>query len=155
MNDKKARLLMIGLIAVLSIFLSAPHVLAGEPAPDLSQYKIIGPTMWAVGVVDCSNVPFSTLRVKKIEDCDVDTATLSLAGAFQGITGCPGSAQQVLYYTLAPGSLFGLSTECEPIITKIKNWKDEGTAVSFDAQINFLVDINYAGTECTPPPPTP
>jgi hypothetical protein len=54
------------------------------------------------------------------------------------------SPEQVLYFRLASGSVFGLP--CEPIITKVKNFKIDGDLVSFDCQIKFIV-VGDA-TEC-------
>ncbi len=139
-----------GVFTILSVSLMVLPVLAGEPAPDPDTYKIVGPTMWAVGVVDCStSTPFYTLRVKKIEGCNVETAPLSATGTLGGVTACPTSPQQVLNYQLPPGSLFGY--DCTPIVTKVKNWEPQTDIVSFDAQINFLVLKEGGPEECTAP----
>lgn len=141
MNLKKA-LFASGLILVLTIGLSTTQVLAVEPVPPNNQEIIIGPQMWAVGVVDCGGASVATLRVKKIEDCNVDTDPQT-----QSVTGCPANEADILYQRLATGSVFSLP--CEPIITKVKNFKTDGNLVSFDAQIQFLT-TDPSKTECTP-----
>jgi hypothetical protein len=141
----KKTFLIVGLMVALVMGISAAQVYAGEPAPGADE-KIIGPTMWAVGVVDCSSTPFGTLRVKKIDGCNVDEDALSGEGTELGITVCPENAAQVLYARLPQGSVFGL--QCVPIITKVKNFKNEGSIVSFDAQIQFVVPAADPRTEC-------
>ena len=95
--------------------------------------------MWAVGVVAPT---YATLRVKKIDDCNVDTAAQTMV-----VTGIPLSEADILNVRLTKGSLFGLPN-CTPIITKVKNFKIENNLVSFDAQIKFVVGTDYPGTEC-------
>jgi len=99
MNLKRA-LIAGGLIVALIFAVPAARVMGGEPAPDPNSEKIIGPKMWAVVVADCTNPssPFFTMRVKKIEGCDVDTDPLSGAGALWSVTGCPTSEAQVLNF---------------------------------------------------------
>ena len=137
--------LLVGLlVAGLCLGIPAAQVLGAEPPPGEDE-KIIGPTMWAVGVIDCTGTCYATLRVKKVEGCDVDTHSQVGAGTDLGITGTPNETD-VLYARLPLGSVFGLP--CVPIITKVKNFKNEGSIVSFDAQIQFVVPSTYAGTEC-------
>jgi hypothetical protein len=140
MNLKKA-LLACGLMLVLSIGITATQALGWEPPPPDTE-KIIGPAMWAVGVCDKTAAPYATLRVKKIKDCDVDTDPVKIIQ----LPSCPASEANIMYYRLDTGSVFGLP--CEPIITKVKNFKADGDLVSFDAQIQFVVPITYTGTEC-------
>ena len=144
----KNALLVSGLIAAIFFINPAADVLAREPAPPTDAEKIIGPTMWAVGVVACGTTPYATLRVKKIEDCNVDTDPLAGSGTELGFGGCPASQSDVLYVRLPQGSVFGLDSTCEPIVTKVKNFKTDGNTVSFDAQIQFVVPTGYAGEEC-------
>jgi len=153
MNFKKS-LLAGGLILVLICAIPVTQALGAEPY-DPSEDKIIGPTMWAVVVVDCSQAsnPFYTLRVKKIESCDVDTDPLTGVGTESGISGCPLSEADVLNFEI--GNVFNYS--CPAIITKVKNYNDsKTTVVSFDAQIKFYVPGTDTREECTPtPPPQP
>jgi len=141
MNLKKA-FVMGGLMVALVMGISVVQVYAGEPTPPNDTEKIIGPTMWAVGVVDCDSTNSATLRVKKIDGCNVDTDAQSIQ-----VTGCPTSEADVLNVRLQ-SSVFGLP--CQAIITKVKNFKNEGSIVSFDAQIQFVVPIGYTGSECVP-----
>jgi hypothetical protein len=140
MMVKKVLLILVGIMMVIVIG-PVGLVMGGEPSPPGSGEKIVGPTMWAVGICD-DNASLVTLRVKKIEDCNVDTdpqsATLS----------CPTSASNVLYYRLGLESVFGRCPAYEPIITKVKNFKVDGSLVSFDAQINFVVPIGQPDDVC-------
>ena len=142
MNLKKA-LIAGGLVLVLICAIPATIVLGAEPTPPTELEKIVGPTMWAVGVANCA-AGVSTLRIKKIEGCDVDTDPLSGA-----ITACPNSEAEILYYRFQAGTVFGLP--CEAIITKVKNFKAKDPVFSFDAQIQFIVGINDPD-ECTSSP---
>ncbi len=147
MNLKKA-LLACGLMVVLICTITATQALGAEPW-DPSGDKIIGPTMWAVVVVDCSeaNNPFYTLRVKKIEGCDVDTDPLTGVGIGDGILGCPPSEADVLYFAI--GNVF--TYNCPAIITKVQNFNNSKPGVvSFDAQIKFYVSDADPREECTP-----
>jgi len=117
-----------------------------EPISPVPGEFIVGPEMWAVGVVDCSGtIPFATLRVKKVDDCEVKTDPLSGTGDVLGFSGCPLTETDVLYVRLPVGSVFDLP--CEPIISKVKNFKNEGSVVSFDCQIKF---ISTSNTDCVP-----
>jgi hypothetical protein len=143
MGLKKAFLIG-GLMVALITAIPGAFVFAGEPAPPSDAEKIIGPTMWAVGVVECDSTNAATLRVKKIDGCNVDTDAQSVGS----ITACPASEADVINVRLLQGSVFGLP--CEAIITKVKNFKNEGSIASFDAQIQFVVPNTYQGTECVP-----
>lgn len=144
----KKTFLIGGLMVALIMAIPAAPALAWEPAPPGSGEKIIGPTMWAVGVVDCSATPYATLRVKKIDGCNVDTDPLSGQGEGFGITGCPASELDVLYVRLDPETVTVFGLPCPAIITKVKNFKIKGSIVSFDAQIQFVVANTYEGDEC-------
>jgi len=146
----KEVLFIAGLIALFTIAIPIAPVLGGiEPAPDPANYKIVGPSMWAVGVIKgCgTGAIIGTLRVKKIEGCDVDTDPQAITD----IT-CPLSGSNILFYRLPPGSVFGRCPSYEPIITKVKNFKNEGDIVSFDAQIQFVVPISASDDVCTTVP---
>jgi hypothetical protein len=145
MNLKKT-FLVGGLMAALIIATPGLSVFAMEPAPDPEVEKIIGPTMWAVCVINTEGGA-ATLRVKKIDDCNVDTdpqvATVPVAGL---------SESTILYYRLTEGVFpSDFESTCTPIITKVKNYKEDGDLVSFDAQIQFVVPNGYTYTECQPP----
>jgi hypothetical protein len=142
--NRKMALHACGLMLVLSIGICATQVLGIEPAPPGDAEKIIGPSMWAVGVVDCTDNPYATLRVKKIEGCNVDTDPLTTS-----LPACPSSEADILYVRLNSGSVFDLP--CEAIITKVKNFKSDGNLFSFDAQIQFVVPNTDTAEECSAP----
>lgn len=139
---KQTKLIM---VVAIMIFIASPAslVFGVEPPPDNDE-KIVGPTLWAVGVIDCTTATFATIRVKKVADCNVDTDPQSLTG----LQACPTSSEQILYQRLQTGSVFGMCNEGEPIVTKVKNFKVDGTLVSFDAQINFVVSDDFVGDTC-------
>ena len=143
MNARKL-FLAVGLVVAVAIGVSAGQAMAGfEGQPPSAGEKIIGPEMWGVVIINTTST-MTTLRVKKIEDCLVDTDPQ------QGtVPSVPGSEADALYFRLASGSVFGLP--CTPIITQVKNWKDDETdgLISFDCQIKFVVPIDYSGTTCT------
>lgn len=139
MSFKKA-LLACGLLLVFSVGFTAPQALGWEPDPPDGE-KIIGPAMWAVGVCDETGSPYATLRVKKIEGCDVDTDPLTQTS----LPACPNSEGDILNLRLT-GSVFGLT--CTPIITKVKNFKLDGNLSSFDVQIQFVVPDTDPRTKC-------
>jgi len=128
------------------MFIASPAtmVLGAEPPPDYDNFKIVGPTMWAVGIVNCNGLS-ATLRVKKIDDCIVDTDPQTA-----DLTVCPEQPSDILYYKLPQGSVFNKcnSPNHQPIITKVKNFKIDNNLVSFDAQINFVVPIGAADSVC-------
>ena len=133
MMVKKLRFILVFMI-MIAIGSPVAPIFGAEPPPDGDIFKIVGPTMWAVGICDV-NTGTVALRVKKIEDCDVDTDPQSAS------LSCPTQESDVLYYKLPRGSVF---SRCDfdnhqPIITKVKNFKVDVDAVSFDAQINFVV----------------
>jgi hypothetical protein len=141
MNPRKA-LLVMGMVAALFMVLPAVQAMAGVEPPDPnSGEKIVGPEMWGVVVIDGTVSPIrATLRVKKVDGCNIDTDPQTAE-----MTSSPVTAGDVLYFRLAPGSVFGLS--CQPIITKVKNFKVDDDLVSFDCQIKFIV-TDDALTEC-------
>ena len=140
----KKTVLILVLMMMTVISSPAALVFGAEPPPDNSSFKIVGPTMWAVGICDGDH-GLATLRVKKIEDCDVDTDPQSAS-----LNACPTQASDVLNYKLPQGSVFGRcnSEGYQPIITKVKNFKTDGNLVSFDAQIMFVVPIGAADDVC-------
>jgi hypothetical protein len=129
MNSQKT-LLAVGLMVMLGLVFAAAGAFAAEPPPGSAE-KIVGPAMWAVGVCAPSGTSYvTTLRVKKIEDCDVDTDPQVAV-----LTACPTGPSDVLYYRLTEGTVFSKCSTYAPIITKVKNFVVKGDVVSFDAQI--------------------
>jgi hypothetical protein len=126
-------LVFAGLAALLTFFTLGADVLAFETnndPPALTE----GPELWGVIVIDC-NVDVATLRVKKIDDCEVNKQ----AEVTSWTASCPQSDSNVLYYRFPAGiNLFSIGKQA--VITKVRNWEVEesGTRVSFDAQIKFL-----------------
>ncbi|MBT8334166.1 MAG: hypothetical protein KJP19_07010 [Deltaproteobacteria bacterium] len=142
----KVRKVILVLVAIIMVTIAVPFslVMGGEPSPPGDGEKIVGPTMWAVGIVNC-NSDVATLRVKKIEGCDVETDPQSTT-----VNGCPDQVSSLVNYRLLQGSVFG---RCDypnhfPIITKVKNLKSDGVLRSFDAQINFIVPDTALDTVC-------
>jgi hypothetical protein len=93
------------------------------------------PELWGVVVVDCTT-NMATLRVKSIEDCNVDTQAV-----IQNVTACPSDPSDLLNHRLDGVVLFGIMKT--PIITKVKNYKEEKDSgglinrISCDVQIKF------------------
>ena len=129
---KFSKFLLFSVLAtILTLLVSAPGVLAAEGGNSSEPIDPDLPEVWGVVVVNCGT-DSATLRVKKIEDCNVSVETDI------GIIGyCPSQASDSLYAKLTGVTLFGISNT--PIITKVKNWhcKQDGLC-SFDAQIKFL-----------------
>jgi hypothetical protein len=144
MMVKKALLILVGMMMMV-ITGPVSLVMGGEPSPPGSGEKIVGPTMWAVGIVNCpaGGGISATLRVKKIEDCDVNTDP-----QYTILNACPEQVSHLVYYQLTPGSVFSQCPSYNPIITKVKNFKIDGDLRSFDAQINFVVPIDQLDTVC-------
>jgi hypothetical protein len=136
-------LFAIGMVAVFVMTFPAGNVMcAVEPQPPGEGEKIVGPEMWGVAIMDKQGGSAS-LRVKKVDGCDIDTDPQIVTGLnLELVT----SERWVLYFRLTPGSVFGLP--CEPIITKVKNFKIDGNLVSFDCQIKFVISADDPRTEC-------
>jgi hypothetical protein len=146
---KKGCLLIIAGMLVLFVTIMPSSQVLGNESPNELNEKLVGPTMWGVGVVTLTQTGYiGTLRIKRIEGCDVSSLALSYP-----LTALP-SENDVLWYRLPEGSVFGLCnlTGHQPIITKVKNFVkiDDGTTAiaSFDAEIQFVVPSNYSGTVC-------
>jgi hypothetical protein len=142
----KEVLLIVGLIALLTIAIPTAPVFGGIEPPTPGSEKIVGPEMWAVGVISESSGIIATLRVKKIEGCNVDTDPQIETT----LNALPRSKTDVIWFRLVSGSVFGLCSTYQPIITKVKNFKNKGSIVSFDAQIKFVVPITADDNVCTP-----
>jgi len=145
----RKRLLILTLLMTIAIFGPAASLFSAEPpASGVNAEKIIGPTMWAVCVLDCTN-PIdarANIRIKKIEGCDVDTQAVSKSSLTIPITACPPPEGELVHVRFNASAIFGLP--CQAIVTKVKNYKLDGDLVSFDAQIQFVVDEDYSGEIC-------
>lgn len=143
---KGSLLILTGMLAMIITMMPAAQVLGNEApvqAPIGAGEKLIGPVMWAVGVVNANNI--GTLRVKRINDCAVTTQALSI-----GLTGTPTEESDVIWARLPVGSVFGLCANStgQPIITKVKNFVLDDGIASFDAEIQFVVPVDYPEAEC-------
>jgi hypothetical protein len=105
---------------------------AAEPPPTTG--TIVGPELWGVVVIDCGAESTATLRVKRVDDCDVQTQAVVV-----NWTSCPSSENDPLNKILTGVVLFDINPGANPvpIITKVKNWTVQGTIFSFDVQIKF------------------
>jgi len=138
MHYKKV-LFISALMAALALFGFGSQAWAGGPennAPGTG--NIGGPELWGEIVYD-SNAGVASLRVKRIVDCNVETqAVLSPNWNLGSIT----DAQAQLINLKLGVTLFNINQDPsnpEAIITKVKNFKEEGTTglYSWDAQIKF------------------
>ena len=134
---RKKAFIITGLIALLVFCVCIGSVWAGGNEDPPTTGQIVGPELWGVMVYDCG-LNALVLRVKRVVDCNVQTqAFLNLA--YSG--GCPTDASSIAYRQLGI-SLFDINPNpavMDPIITKVKNFKQEGTSslYSFDVQIKF------------------
>jgi len=145
------RKLLFALVLIMTVAIASPVgvLMAAEPPGADPKEKIIGPTMWAVCVIDCADSSSANIRIKKIEGCDVDTQAVTELSLAQQIVVCPPPEGEIVYTRFSSQeNLFGLP--CQAIVTKVKNYKVEGngTLVSFDAQIQFVVLDTDNRTEC-------
>lgn len=128
--DLKRMPLIISTVLMLGVFGLTAQVQAGDPLPPAG--PVIGPELWGTIVFDCAQNR-AVLRVKKIENCDVDTQAM-----VSPVLGCPTTERQILYFTMGRGTIFLINAT--PIIMKVKNFKIESdhSAVSCDVQIKFM-----------------
>ena len=135
-------LIVAGLIAVGILSLSF-KVLAVEP-PDDEGLELLPPEYWAVIVIDCRGAGgltiFTTVRVKKVVDCEVETQAISIpmtSGSCDNI-----NQEFIKTWMLQDATIFGETGF--PGIYKIQNWKQEVdesnnpiNVWSFDGLIRF------------------
>lgn len=116
---------------------------ANEPPPTTG--KTVGPELW--GSIVINELPKrAAVRVKRIVDCAVTTEAEWVN--WETDVDFPESSTDPLNYTWNAGTFTELGTDLPnggvPIITKVKNFKIEGTApnrvCSFDVQIKFHID---------------
>ena len=144
---KTRRLILVGsLIALWLLVKPGFPVSATEPpvgGPQTGDTEI-----WGEVVVDCGgsgNVAnYATLRVKRVVDCDIDTKGVVWTSSSNV---CPDgglSENDVLNMVLSPVDLSDMGITGIPIITKVKNFKREGSSAiySFDAQIKGCTNCN-------------
>ena len=140
-----ATVLTMAIMAAFIVMFPCTHALAGGAEDQPTSGTIEGPELWGEIVIDCSAFNVFTIRVKRIQDCNVQTQAIVIPS-----TGCPADETAPLWkklsivlfdinnYTNPPTNT---TVDKTPIITKVKNFKQEpGQDVySFDAQIKFLV----------------
>jgi len=153
MNTKKAMMLFL-VIGFMTMLALPTIVLAGfeghndKPASE----DIVGPTMWAVVVVECSSGS-ALMRVKSIDGCDVTTQALnktSLEIDDNLPIGCDDDPTEYQYFKFDEGAV--MEVPCQAVITKVKNhnFEDTNGFLSFDAQLRFIKS-NDPGTQCIVP----
>lgn len=125
--------LVVGLMAVFTMLTPGLLVWAGAgPEPPPPGATIHGPEIWGVVVFDCTR-ELVILRLKRVVSCVVSTETYVEAWPF----GCPENATGALGFGPEPGSISFFGLPGTPYVTKVKNFKIEGTLRSFDAQFMF------------------
>jgi len=126
--------LFVGLMAIFVMLAPGSQVWAGAgPEPPEEGADIHGPEIW--GVVVCDNtLQVMTVRLKRVEDCLVKTETYVEAWPH----GCPADETAALGYGPDPADeIHFFLLPGTPYVTKVKNFKIEGTRCSFDAQFMF------------------
>lgn len=132
MNFKKAPMI-VGLAAVFfAMSIGSLAYAGGGIDPPAWCTSIQGPELWGVVVLDCGK-GVAALRVKRIVDCNVETFS-SVDDNYQG--NCPASEGDPIN-TAFQGQSFFPDITGSAIITKTKNFKIDGTSISFDAQFKF------------------
>lgn len=144
----RKNLLIVTMIATLALLMPATYVMAGAGPEPPATATILPTQVWGVVTMYCTPAPegLVIIRVKRINDCDVDT---QLIVDSQWTFGCPeddsaGTAEsKPLGWTLPAGSLQFFDLPGNPYINKVKNFEQEidataGTnATSFEAQFGF------------------
>jgi hypothetical protein len=139
--DNRKIALLVGIISVLFILLTPISQIGAWEEPP-STGTIQPPEIWGVVVLKCTGgTADGTLRVKKVDGCEVQTDAEVLYG--YTVPNCSTlDANGPLYHQFSGISLFE-GIEGTPIITKVKNFinkeEDGVVVVSFDAQIKFCV----------------
>lgn len=142
---------IIGLLAICAILLPVAPVRAGYeggPTAEPSDWsKVVGPELWGVVVMQCGVTNLGTMRVKRINDCNVETDTLVDTATTQQ---CVNDQSAYIYVRFLKNTFFdgaaGIPTQPgEWIVTKVKNFSYEDLGgsnqiVSFDVQIKFELD---------------
>jgi hypothetical protein len=130
-------LVIFGLLGIgVFVALGSQALAGGGPLPPEAT-TFHGPEIWGSVVVYCgapTGPDFVVVRVKRVVDCNVETqAVVDPKWTF----GCPADDPSVpLNWSLPLGTkFFGLPGT--PYITKVQNWKKDGSAFSFDAQFKF------------------
>lgn len=133
MRIKKVYLIA-GLITMVLFLISTGPLLAGggfEPPPGAT---ILEPEIWGTVVFYCSGgTKLVTVRVKRVVNCNVETEALVDP---LWVLDCPANAAALEGQSLTTGTtFFGLPGTA--FINKVKNFNDQGTTISCDAQFKF------------------
>ena len=142
---------VIGLLAICAMLLPVAPVWAGYeggPTSEPSDWsKVVGPELWGVVVMRCGVPNLGTMRVKRINDCNVETDTLVDTTTTHQ---CVNDQSTYIYVrfpknTFFPGAPGVPAQPGEWIVTKVKNFSYEDVdasnqIVSFDVQIKFELD---------------
>jgi hypothetical protein len=115
--------------SLLMISIPAGKVWAGSEGSQPPAGGISGPELWGTVVVDCA-AKWATLRVKRVVDCNVDTAAVSISWLT-----CPSTEKSPMYLVLTGVDLTSMGIPGTPVITKVKNFSAQGNVYSFDVQI--------------------
>jgi len=129
--------LLAGLTLMLTALLPAAPLWAGANEDPPTDCTIQGPELWGVWVIDCTK-SLSTLRVKRVVDCNVQTEAITTA---PWTLGCPADESAVMWRKLGV-PLFGINPDpanLDTIVTKVNNFNPQngGQLVSMDVQIKF------------------
>ena len=134
----KKLLMIVGCVAVLSMFAPVSSGLAGGPEPPAGA-TVHGPEIWGEVVVFCSPsvTDVAVIRVKRVVDCNVEAqALIDPAWGF----GCSDDPDSPLKWSLPAGTMF-FDIMGTPFINKVKNYTKDvqanGDVYSFDAQFMF------------------
>jgi hypothetical protein len=129
----KKMLLIVGLAAIfLTMSLGSQAYAGGGIDPPAWCTTIQGPELWGVVIMDNASGA-STLRVKRIVDCNVETFA-SVDPTWPA--DFPDDAGDPIHWAFQGVSFFS-DISGSAIITKVKNFQTDGTVISFDAQFKF------------------
>jgi hypothetical protein len=125
-----------GLLALFLALMISGTALAGSgPEPVTGDKTITGPEIWGVVVINCNATPkYITLRVKRVVDCNTQTEA-QVTDQTPWLQTCPTQAQ--IEGQGLPGTTFFGITGGSAFFNKVKNFKNQGGIVSFDAQFKF------------------
>ena len=145
---------IIGLLAIFAILLPVAPVWSGfegGPTAEPSDWsKVVGPELWGVVVMQCGVTEIGTIRVKRINDCNVETDTLVDTTTVAAL-GCINNQSTYLYVRFPKATFFDGAPGVPPqpgdwIVTKVKNFSYENPGggstqiISLDVQVKFELD---------------
>jgi hypothetical protein len=123
------------LALILALTFSGTALAGSGPEPVPPGATITGPEIWGVVVINCNATPkYITLRVKRVVDCNTETEAQA-TNQTTWLQNCPTSAAQIEGQALPGTTFFGITGSA--FINKVKNFRNVGGIVSFDAQFKF------------------